>query len=53
MSWKEVTKAERKHIWPIRSMQGMKNMREAQMKMSGGEEVCWECRAIAQKIGIE
>lgn len=45
----------RKFLYGI-SMDSIRNMRKLQRDMSkrdGVPEVCWECRAIAKKLGIE
>lgn len=56
MSWrKSITKKERKHmaVHGVRSHDDMKIMRERQKELDPDREVCWDCRSIAVKLGIE
>jgi hypothetical protein len=55
---KVLTKAEQKHLTEsgVHSMEAFKRTRAAQIKMKEDEpriEPCFECRHIAQKLGIE
>lgn len=62
MAWKNLTRSERKHLWEnnIRSLEDMKQNREGQRKLAAastghmkGREICWDCKRIARKMGLE
>lgn len=54
--WKDLTKAERKHVKEMdltTLRQFEKNARmQAEMRQSWPSEPCWDCRAIARKLGL-
>ncbi len=53
INWKDLTKEERRHIAPVRTLRVFKGVRETQRNMHGGGEACKECRHIGYKLGIE
>lgn len=58
MRWqKKLTKKELQHFkFATRgdmTLAGFKQNREEQRKLDPNNEVCWECRSIALKLGIE
>jgi len=57
MNWrKELNKTERNHFWndaKCRSLKDFMETRECQKALDSKREVCWECRNIALKLGVE
>ena len=57
MRWQDkLTKKELQHVRVdagCRTLADIKTNREGQKKLDPTKEVCWECRHIAIKLGIE
>jgi electron transfer flavoprotein alpha subunit len=61
MNWtKRLTKAQMAHLLNdggVGSLESFKQIRklqkEMQAKVAGSREVCWDCREIAVKLGLE
>lgn len=53
MRWqKKLTKSERHHLH-CHTLREVKELREWQHKLDSTKEVCWDCRSIAIKLGLE
>lgn len=56
MKWQsKLTKAELKHLKAAdcKTLQHIKDTRAWQKNLDPDREVCWDCRSIAIKLGIE
>ena len=58
MKWqKKLTKKEIQHFRyatdGVATLEAFMESREKQRNMDMGKEVCWECRSIALKLGME
>ncbi len=56
MKWQDkLTKAEKEHMreQKMRTKWDMEQNRKGQKGLDSAREVCWTCRSIAQKMGLE